>query len=91
MPHKKEDSPMNIAAQHVSINHGVDFERAVEVLQAKAGQAFRQYRAAKKSDVATPAEIDALREIYVQANADAESLNRNDGERINQILTAGRA
>lgn len=72
--------------QHVDINFGVDFELALEKLQAKAGRLFRVYRAIKASG--TPGAIEQAYEDYVVAQDRAQSLRAYDTAEIRAILAS---
>lgn len=67
----------------VSINHGVDFERAKECLQAEAGRLFRAYREAQQID---PVETAKARAAYIAAQERADSLRLHDFTEIRAIL-----
>lgn len=70
--------------RQLEVDHGVDYERALERLQATAGAHFRRYRAAKQAgDQATTAQA---REDYVGAQARARSLHPDDGAAIRAAL-----
>lgn len=69
----------------VDINHGVDFERALERLQHAAGKIFRQYREAKHGN-AGEAEIERLRRAYIDAQREAEALSPRDEAAIRAVL-----
>lgn len=68
----------------VSINHGVDFERAKECLQAEAGRLFRAYRDAQATS--TPEAVAMARAAYIAAQARADSLRLHDFADIRAIL-----
>lgn len=69
----------------VDINHGVDFERALERLQHAAGKIFRQYREAKRGN-GSEEEIERLRQAYIDAQHEAEALSSRDGAAIQAVL-----
>lgn len=64
---------------HVDINYGVDFERALERLHHTAGKIFRRYWKAKKGN-GSDEEIARLRQAYVEA------LSRHDEAAIRAVL-----
>lgn len=68
----------------VSINHGVDFERALEHLQAEAGRLFRAYREAKATG--TPEAAAQARSDYMAAQERADSLRLHDEAGIRAVL-----
>lgn len=82
---------MNTANQHVSINQGVDFERALDTLNAKAGTAFREYRKAAAKVPSSPEQVEKLRDAWIDAQRDVEHLSRHDTQRIREILQADAA
>ncbi|PMQ03344.1 hypothetical protein DyAD56_20075 [Dyella sp. AD56] len=69
----------------LDINHGVDFERALERLQHAAGKIFRQYREAKHRN-GDEAEVERLRQAYIDAQCEAESLSSRDEAAIRAVL-----
>lgn len=69
----------------VDINHGVDFERALERLQHAAGKIFRQYREAKHGH-GDEAEVARLYQAYIDAQREAESLSSRDETAIRVVL-----
>lgn len=75
---------MSHQAGHVSINYGVDFERAKERLEAEAGRLFRAYRATKETG--SPEAIEQARAAYVAAQERAGSLRLNDEAGIRAVL-----
>ena len=75
---------------YASINDGVDFERALEVLNILAGQAFRDWRQAKASSQPNPAQIADLLEAYRSAQKRVEDLRPIDRESIAAILSERR-
>lgn len=74
-------------ATHIEINRGVDFERARDRLNERAGKAFRVYLEAKRSKDATEASINAAREAYDVANSEFRALRSNDAEAIARVLS----
>lgn len=70
---------------HVDINYGVDFERALERLDHAAGKRFREYLKAKK-DNGSDVEIARLRQAYDAAQAEAKALSRHDEVAIRAVL-----
>ena len=70
---------------HVDINYGVDFERALECLHHTAGKIFRQYWKAKKGN-SSEEEIERLRHAYIEAQAETEALSRHDEAAIQAVL-----
>jgi hypothetical protein len=70
---------------HVDINYGVDFERALERLDHAAGKCFREYWAAKKGS-GSDEEIARLRQAYDDAQAEARALSRHDEAAIRAVL-----
>jgi hypothetical protein len=71
---------------YADINHGVDFERAQERLQAEAGKAFRAYLRAKRDPQASPSAVQELQDAYVQANEAAQRLRADDAAGIAAVL-----
>ena len=71
---------------HIDINHGVDFERARERLNNKAGERFRCYREAKDREGASPEEVEQLRAAYLQAVHGQEALSAHDSNAIRAVL-----
>lgn len=72
--------------QHdVDINHGVDFERALERLSHVAGRLFRQYREAKHGH-ADEATIARLRQAYVDTLREQEALSPRNTMAIQAVL-----
>lgn len=69
----------------VDINYGVDFERALERLHHAAGKIFRQYREAKRGN-GSEAEIERLRQAYIDAQHQAEALSSRDEAGIRAVL-----
>ena len=69
----------------VDINHGVDFELAQECLSHRAGKLFRQYREATHGNVAE-AEVARLRQAYLDAQHEQQSLSPRDDAAIRIIL-----
>lgn len=69
----------------VDINYGVDFERAMERLHHAAGKIFRQYREAKHGN-AGEAEIERLRQAYIDAQRETEVLSPRDEAAIRGVL-----
>lgn len=76
---------MQNQAQHTSINHGVDFERARGVLNDIAGRAFRQYHVAKQAGKSLE-DLSKLRDAYKEALEEYNALKRTDTDRIREIL-----
>ena len=77
---------MQAQANHISINNGVDFERARELLNGIAGRAFSQYLKAKKADLTTSEQLAELRSAYKEALEDFDSLKPSDVEEIRSVL-----
>ena len=71
---------------HIDINHGVDFERARERLNYKAGESFRRYREAKDRVGASPEEVEQLRAAYLEAMHEQEALSAHDSNAIQAVL-----
>ena len=69
----------------VDINYGVDFERALERLHHDAGKIFRQYWKAKHGNVGE-AEVARLRQAYLDAQHEQQSLSPRDDGAIRTIL-----
>lgn len=70
---------------HVDINYGVDFERALERLDHDAGKCFREYWKAKKGN-GSDEEIARLRRAYDDAQAATKALSRHDEAAIRAVL-----
>lgn len=64
------------------ISHGIDFERAVEALAIRYGEAFHAYRAAKVAGKS----VEALREHLVAIQSVRKALRVDDAETIAAIL-----
>lgn len=82
---------MNTANQHVSINQGVDFERALDALNVRAGKAYRDYRDVAGQKNGSPERVEELRSAWIDAQRDVEYLSRHDAQRIREILEADAA
>lgn len=72
---------------YADINAGVDFERARERLEAKAGKAYRAYWRARHDPQAAPEAAQELQDVYVQANAAAKRLRADDIGGIAAVLS----
>lgn len=70
---------------HVDINDGVDFERALERLNHAARKIFREYLMAKKGN-GSDEEIARLRQAYDEAQAETKALSRHDEAAIQAVL-----
>lgn len=70
---------------NVDINYGVDFERALERLQHAAGKIFRQYWKAKRGN-GSEEEIARLRQAYIEAQREADTLSSRDEAAIKAVL-----
>lgn len=67
-----------------SINYGVDYERAIECLDAEAGRLFRAYLVARKSG--SPEDVEQARAAYEAAQQRVQALRPSDAEAIRAIL-----
>lgn len=74
-------------AKHIDINAGLDFERARERLNNAAGQAFRDYSAAKARPNASLEDVAEALHHYQALQRKAKSLRRTDAAAISAALS----
>ena len=74
------------AARDVPLTHGVDFERALQRLNADAGAAFRALMALRNDPSATPAQVADARAAAQAAQARAGELRPLQHDEIARIL-----
>lgn len=74
-----------VLREHAPIDFGVDFERALERLQAEAGSRYRAYASSKGRF--TPEKVEGLHRAYLDATDRAKALRHDDAEGIEAILS----
>ena len=78
IPKQAHPTTRRTAMPHdVDINHGVDFEQALERLHHDAGRIFRRYWAAKHGN-GSEEEIARLRQAYIDAQRAVKALSPRD-------------
>lgn len=66
------------------INYGVDYERAIERLDADAGRLFRAYLVARKDGL--PEDVELARAAYEAAQQRVQALRPSDAVAICAVL-----
>lgn len=72
---------------YADVNAGLDYERAVARLKARAGEAFRKYWFSKQRKGSDATEIARLHDVYLDAMREQRKLAPGDTAKIKAILS----
>jgi hypothetical protein len=73
--------------QHIDINEGLDFERALGRLRDQTGAAFRAYRELKNNPNHTALDLAGAKELTIQAMVREKQLRPDRVAEIRSILS----